>query len=211
MSRLGDDIEEEPMFDEILSWLHDAPPVLYFLLLTSAGLGVPVSEDLLSIWAGSVIASEPAYPAWQYALALYAGVILSDFITFSLGRLTQKGVGKRVQAAVFKDPMKVDRALARIRKHGDSIGFVQRFSIGARLPLSFLAGYTGISPWRFTAGACLGAFITLPLQLSAGYMMHGQFERVRAYIEDYGLFVALFCIGGLVLFFWSKFRTDESS
>jgi len=199
------------MFDEILSWLQDAPPVLYFVLLTSAGLGVPVSEDLLSIWAGSVIASEPAYPAWHYAAALYAGVILSDFITFSLGRLTQRGLGKRIQEAVFKDPVKVERALARIRKHGDSIGFVQRFSIGARLPLSFLAGYTGISPWRFVAGACLGALITLPLQLSAGYVMHGQFERVRGYVEDYGIFVAIFCIGGLALFFWRKLRSDDDA
>ena len=120
---------------------------------------MPVSEDLLSIWAGSVIASEPAYPAWHYALALYGGVILSDLITFNLGRLTQRGLGKRIQEAVFKDPVKVEKAMARIRKHGDSIGFVQRFSVGARLPLSFLAGYTGISPLRFTAGACLGALI----------------------------------------------------
>ena len=198
------------MFDSILSWLQDAPPVLYFVLLTSAGLGMPVSEDLLSIWAGSVIASEPAYPAWHYALALYGGVILSDLITFNLGRLTQRGLGKRIQEAVFKDPVKVEKAMARIRKHGDSIGFVQRFSVGARLPLSFLAGYTGISPWRFTAGACLGAVITLPLQLSAGYFMHGQFDRVRGYVEDYSIFVAVFCIGGLALFFWSKLRGEES-
>ena len=170
---------------------------------------MPVSEDLLSIWAGSVIASEPAYPAWHYALALYGGVILSDLITFNLGRLTQRGLGKRIQEAVFKDPVKVEKAMARIRKHGDSIGFVQRFSVGARLPLSFLAGYTGISPWRFTAGACLGAVITLPLQLSAGYFMHGQFDRVRGYVEDYGIFVAVFCIGGLALFFWSKLRGEE--
>ena len=171
-------------------------PVLYFVLLTSAGLGMPVSEDLLSIWAGSVIASEPAYPAWHYALALYGGVILSDLITFNLGRLTQRGLGKRIQEAVFKDPVKVEKAMARIRKHGDSIGFVQRFSVGARLPLSFLAGYTGISPLRFTAGACLGALITLPLQLSAGYLMHGQFDRVRGYVEDYGIFVAVFVSEG---------------
>ena len=198
------------MFDSILSWLQDAPPVLYFVLLTSAGLGMPVSEDLLSIWAGSVIASEPAYPAWHYALALYGGVILSDLITFNLGRLTQRGLGKRIQEAVFKDPVKVEKAMARIRKHGDSIGFVQRFSVGARLPLSFLAGYTGISPLRFTAGACLGALITLPLQLSAGYLMHGQFDRVRGYVEDYGIFVAVFCIGGLALFFWLKLRAEET-
>ena len=52
--------------------------------------------------------------------------------------------------------------------------------------------------------------ITLPLQLSAGYFMHGQFDRVRGYVEDYGIFVAVFCIGGLALFFWSKLRGEES-
>ena len=88
------------MFDSILSWLQDAPPVLYFVLLSSAGLGMPVSEDLLSIWAGSVIASEPAYRAWHYALALYGGVILGDLITFNLGRLTQRGLGKHSRGGV---------------------------------------------------------------------------------------------------------------
>ena len=199
------------MFDSILSWLQDAPPVLYFVLLSSAGLGVPVSEDLLSVWAGSVIASAPAYPAWHYVVALYGGVIVSDLITFNLGRLTQRGLGKRIQAAVFKDPVKVEKAMARIRKHGDSIGFVQRFSIGARLPLSFLAGYTGLSPYRFAAGACLGACITLPIQLSAGYLMHGQFDLVRGWVEDYGIVVAAVCIGGLVLFFRSKLRAEETT
>ena len=87
-------------------------------------------RDLLSIWAGSVIASEPAYPAWHYALALYGGVILSDLITFNLGRLTQRGLGKRIQEAVFKDPVKVEKAMARIRKHGDSIGFVSALALG---------------------------------------------------------------------------------
>ena len=40
--------------------------------------------------------------------------------------------------------------------------------------------------------------------------MHGQFDRVRGYVEDYGIFVAVFCIGGLALFFWSKLRAEET-
>ena len=198
------------MFDSILSWLQDAPPVLYFVLLTSAGLGMPVSEDLLSIWAGSVIASEPAYPAWHYALALYGGVILGDLITFNLGRLTQRGLGKRIQEAVFKDPVKVEKAMARIRKHGDSIGFVQRFSVGARLPLSFLADTPvfhrfGIHCRRLSR--CIDHTATAVVcRLSHAWPIRPRSRICRGLRH----LCRCICIGGLALFFWSKLRAEET-
>ena len=42
-------------------------------------------------------------------LALYGGGILSDLITFNLGRLTQRGLGKRIQEAVFRTRSKLKR------------------------------------------------------------------------------------------------------
>ena len=65
--------------------IQDAPPVTYFVLLLLAGLGMPISEDLLSIWAGGLLGRGAPHPQVFYLLALYFGVIGSDMLSFYVG------------------------------------------------------------------------------------------------------------------------------
>lgn len=84
------------------------PPLGYFTCLVAAGFGVPVSEDALCIFAGTVLptlwmkGSSTAASVggtlvdtqvkWKLLLALYAGVVVSDCITFGIGRMMRMGV-----------------------------------------------------------------------------------------------------------------------
>ena len=43
------------MIGKVLEWVQGAHPVFYFGLLMLAGLGIPVSEDGLAIWAGGLL------------------------------------------------------------------------------------------------------------------------------------------------------------
>eukprot|EP00594_Rhizosolenia_setigera_P018169 CAMPEP_0178967416 /NCGR_PEP_ID=MMETSP0789-20121207/17582_1 /TAXON_ID=3005 /ORGANISM="Rhizosolenia setigera, Strain CCMP 1694" /LENGTH=317 /DNA_ID=CAMNT_0020653023 /DNA_START=395 /DNA_END=1348 /DNA_ORIENTATION=- len=55
------------------------PPIAYFLALLSAGIGMPVSEDALCIFCGSILTSIPtAEQRWKLILSLYLGVVISD-------------------------------------------------------------------------------------------------------------------------------------
>ena len=113
-------------------------------------------------------------------------------------------------AKVFRDPEKAEKAQERIRKYGDKIGFVQRFSVGARWGLSFLSGFSGISPAKFALGTALGAFITLPLQLYCGYLMRDQIGQALEILADYGVWVAVFVLVLFGYFIWRKLKVDSA-
>ena len=179
------------MLDDILAYIEGAHPVVYFGLLMCAGFGLPVSEDALAIWAGGLIGrGQNPFPAEQYVIALYFGACFSDFVTFGLGRLTKAKLGDRLQRVLFKDPTKIEKAMGTIRKYGNKAGFVQRLSVGARLPISFFSGYSGISAPKFFLGTFLGACVSLPVQLGVGYAMRNQIAMALQFLEDYGGFVA---------------------
>ena len=86
------------MFDHVLTIIQDAHPITYFALLMLAGLGVPVSEDLVTVWAGGALGRGVPYPEVYYVLALYMGVIGSDMLTFFIGRLAHDTMGGKSQA-----------------------------------------------------------------------------------------------------------------
>ena len=200
------------MLEAVFAWVRDAHPAWYFLLLMAAGTGLGVSEDALSVWAGGLIGrGENPFAAEYYWIALYCGVVLSDCWTFYLGRLAQRAVGNRLKEKVFRNPEKVDRAMGKIQKYGDKIGFVQRFSVGARFGISFLSGFSGISLTKFAAGTALGAIITLPAQLYIGYLMRNKIGQALDIIKDYGSFVAAFVLLIFGLIVWKKFKEDSAA
>ena len=191
------------MIGKVLEWVQGAHPVFYFGLLVLAGLGVPVSEDGLAIWAGGLLGrGENPYPPYQYVIALYCGAVMSDMLTFSVGRLTQRSLGPRIQNLLFKDPRKIEKAMTTIRKYGNKAGFIQRLSVGARLPITFFSGYSGIHPLKFMLGTALGACITLPIQLGVGYAMRNQIAQALEFLNEYGGIVAVLILGtlGFVLY-----------
>jgi len=198
------------MIGKVLEWVQGAHPVFYFGLLMLAGLGVPVSEDGLAIWAGGLLGrGENPYPPYQYVIALYLGAIMSDMLTFSIGRLTQHSLGQRIQDILFKDPRKIEKAMVTIRKYGDKAGFIQRLSIGARLPITFFSGYSGIHPLKFMLGTALGACITLPIQLGVGYAMRNQIAQALDFLNEYGGIVAILILTTLGFVVYRKIFASE--
>ncbi|MEE2959999.1 MAG: VTT domain-containing protein [Myxococcota bacterium] len=197
------------MFEKIIEYVQDAHPIYYFGLLMLAGLGIPVSEDGLNVWTGGLLGREQApYGTLSYVIALYAGVACSDMLTFFLGRCANRAFGKSIRKFLFRDPAVVEKAMISIRKHGDMAGFVQRFSLGARLPISFFSGYCGISAPKFFLGVCAGAAITLPLQLSLGYLMRNQIQHVLDFLVEYGSLVGLLILVGLGFVVFRFVRRD---
>jgi membrane protein DedA with SNARE-associated domain len=198
------------MFDQVMEIIRNAHPITYFVLLILAGMGIPISEDLLTIWAGGAIGRGAPHHHYWYILALYSGVLVSDMLTFFLGRLAHDTLGGRIRRLLLRQQKHIDRAVATLQKHGNRVGFIQRFSLGARLPITLMAGYSGMSPWRFLVGTALGAVITLSLQLSIGYMAAYQIMGIIEFLRDYGGLVGAVILGGLVTLLYLKIRQPAS-
>ena len=197
------------MFENVMELIRNAHPVTYFVLLLLAGLGIPISEDLITVWAGGVLGRGAPHPAIWYIVALYAGVVGSDMITFFVGRLAHDTFGGKIRRLLLRQQKSIDRAVLTIQKHGDRVGFIQRFSLGARLPITLVAGYSGMSPWRFLCGSALGACITLTAQISVGYVARHQITRVISIVQDYGSIVGVVVLGSLITALYLKLRTGE--
>lgn len=163
------------------------PPMAYFLALLASGCGIPVSEDALCVFAGAMLGQQQEQQR-RLVLALYAGVVLSDFITFWIGRALRMGIfqplankwilekeGDEEQiAAAAPNNNRQEKIHRVLQKWGNWVGFIIRFSIGTRGPLMLLTGFTNEVPFtKFAVGVMLGAACSLPLQLYAGYALGG--------------------------------------
>lgn len=163
------------------------PPVAYFLALIAAGFGVPISEDAMCILVGaSWNALQEQQKRNAVILSLYAGIVLSDYLTFIIGRTLRRGVLEPIRKKVLgndadsssailstsssssgNDTMvseggkktrrrKRDRVLAKISQAGDYVGFITRLSVGMRGPMILFTGFSGTT--TFTKFA-LGALL----------------------------------------------------
>ena len=84
-------------FQNIKDLLINTSPTIYFSCLILAGLGVPISEDALCIFIGSILPilwmnDNNKVLRMKLILALYLGVVLSDVLTFSIGRIMGMGL-----------------------------------------------------------------------------------------------------------------------
>lgn len=184
------------VLQSITSKAVTTPPVAYFLALLSAGVGVPVSEDAICLFAGAVLPTLARQQQIKLCLALYLGIIGSDAITFWVGRALRLGVflplQQRLLGSSAEQPKKAEegataavaavgaqgprRKRDRIRKvaesAGDYVGFVTRFSVGMRGPLMILTGFwKKVTFWKYFLGCALGGAFTLPLQVWLGYTL----------------------------------------
>jgi len=139
------------------------PPFLYFTALLVAGFGIPVSEDLLVIYM--FLTTVPARRT-ETLVAVYFGVILSDFVTYSIGKST----------GVSYENVKLPKSVVRIqRKMSDMLptsplssfltGVTIRLAVGLRTPLMLMAGAGGkVCFAAYAAGTMVGALGSIGFQ-----------------------------------------------
>eukprot|EP00850_Spirogloea_muscicola_P022245 SM000284S10665 [mRNA] locus=s284:51200:53563:+ [translate_table: standard] len=121
----------------------------------AAGFGLFVSEEALNVWVGGALGRSLALDGVAASsllggahvpylaatvLWVYWGVCISDLVPYFAGRLAaSKGELVRNKLGI-RDTKKLDKVVATVKRYGNYIGFVERFSLGVRNPTAFLAG-----------------------------------------------------------------------
>jgi len=187
--------------DTVVNLALKTSPSAYFLALVAAGIGMPISEDALCIFSGTIlpiISSNQnngyilSHTPSQLIAALYFGVVVSDLITFLIGRILKTGVLDPLRKKFgMKNDMflvyenedgresrksrspKSQKLLSKLEKNGDYIGFVSRFSVGLRGPLMLLAGFSNrVTFLKYFIGSAVGGIVSLSVQLLIGYSLY---------------------------------------
>ncbi|MCO5573296.1 hypothetical protein L7F22_027065 [Adiantum nelumboides] len=123
-----------------------------------------------SLWRGFVtsVSENRLYIFWTM-FWVYWGVCISDMIPFYAGRFAaQTKAGDTLRKKVGLSEEKLKMISQSVQRFRNLIGFVERFWLGVRNPTAFVAGAMGVSPDKFFTGVCLGALITMPLQMGVG-------------------------------------------
>ena len=148
------------------------------LLLSAAGLGVPISEDLVLLIAGA-LASQGVT---QYVLTMlpgYFGVILGDALIYHWGqKLGPKAYEHRHVRKVLS-PDRAEKLRSHFARHGFWTVVVGRHTPGLRAPIFFLAGASGVGFPKVLLADMLSAAVTVPLVVTLGYLFGEHLDDIR--------------------------------
>lgn len=174
--------------DAIASLLQTWGYPLWIGLFLASGVGSPITEDVLLLAGGWLLAL--GVFSWPVALPLgVVAVISTDCIIYSIGRhlrqQTQRGGWLR--GTVRPGNLRV--ATRWFSKYGNWIIFIARLTPGTRLLVFISAGVRGVPLSRFVMYDGLATLIYVPALLFVG-------ERLGARIGDVGH--ALAWVGGHV-------------
>lgn len=181
------------------SFMH--PGVI--LLLIACGLGLPIPEDLILVASGAAVAASGGYLPWMI-VAAFIGVLAGDLVTFSIGRRFGQSIAStRAFAWMFTED-RVRRIRTYFERYGDHTIFVARFVAGLRALTFLMAGSMGVPMRRFVAINLVAALITVPVEVSLGYLFASQLPRILGLIHRADL--ALAVLGVLLLAGWILYR-----
>lgn len=162
------------------------------LLMLAAGLGLPMSEDLVLLVVGYLARTGIVDP-WITLVLGYASVLAGDWMIFRMGRR----FGPSLTTHPLTKKMFPPKRLAWLERHyarwGTLTVVVARHVAGLRAPAFALAGAGRMSERRFLVADGLSALLTTPLMVWLGYAFGDRMEQLFGNVRQ----VQWVLLGGL--------------
>src|SRR5712691_4730857 len=162
------------------------------LLLSAAGLGVPISEDLVLLLAGA-LASQGVTRYVPTLLAAYSGVIVGDALIYHWGKKLGPKAYEHKLAREVISPERAEKLFGHFARHGFLTIVVGRHTPGLRAPIFFLSGASGVGFWKFLIADALSAAVTVPIVVTLGLYFGEHLDDVRRHLHR-----AQWLLGGMV-------------
>jgi membrane protein DedA with SNARE-associated domain len=157
---------EQKVEDSLAS---DGPWFLFGVIML-AGVGLPISEEILIVPAGFLI-ERGVLPLWWTVAAAWTGVVLADLIWMLLVRR----FAHRLLSIHFFRRMFHPRRLLEIKylldKWGAGVIIMGRILPAARTPVITAAGLAHMPIGKFMLGECVGAAKSVAWQLGMGWLI----------------------------------------
>ncbi len=175
------------------------------VLLSAAGLGVPISEDLVLLIAGA-LASQGVTQYTPTLLAGYFGVVFGDALIYHWGKkLGPRGYEHRLVRKVIS-PERAEKLRSHFARHGFWTVVVGRHTPGLRAPIFFLSGAAGVGFGKFLLADMLSAAITVPAVVTLGYLFGEHLDDIRRLLHRVHWLVGAAVLAGAVLWWFLRKR-----
>lgn len=175
-----------PFVEFIIAYSYAAE----FIVLLACGLGLPVPEEV-TIISGGYLCYKHGNQIWITTVVCMTAILLGDWLMFLLGRR----YGKWILRSKWFHRLLTRRKLARVtlyfRKYGDKTVFFARFFAGIRVPVYFMAGTMKMRSWKFLWIDFLGAFLSVPISVWAGWYFGENIEQAVQVMKRWKTGIAL--------------------
>ncbi|MGI5861417.1 MAG: DedA family protein [Myxococcales bacterium] len=169
-----------------------------FALLALAGMGAPVSEELVLLTSG-VLASRGTLDLGMVAPACYLGVLTGDSILYCIGsRLGRRALEHRWFGRLLRS--RLTRWIeGHYQRYGILTVMLARQVAGMRAPAFIIAGIARQPFGRFIAADAAAGLLSVPLMLFLGHRFGAELPRVlEALGQARSLLLAGFGLLGLL-------------
>ncbi|MGZ3457177.1 MAG: DedA family protein [Archangium sp.] len=143
---------------QVAQWIAGFSYPAVFLLLTLCGVGAPLSEELVVITGGLVVARSGASIPLM-VLAAYLGILAGDSMLYRIGRSLGPRVFSHPKLSKMLTPSRIELLQKLFARRGAVAVFLGRFLPGLRAPAFLLAGATGLPYRRFLVADGAAAWI----------------------------------------------------
>ncbi|MCY1076626.1 DedA family protein [Archangium lansingense] len=143
---------------QVALWIAAFSYPAVFLLLVLCGVGVPLSEELVMITGGLVVAHSGA-SLMTMVLAAYLGIVVGDSALYRIGRSLGPRVFSHPKMARMLTPARIELLQKMFARRGAVAVFLARFLPGLRAPAFLLAGATGLPYRRFVLADATAAWV----------------------------------------------------
>jgi len=163
-------------------FLSDFTYVAIVAVLTGAGLGLPVSEDLTLLLGGG-LAARGVTDFWPTLGSGYFGVLLGDVLIHHWGL--------RIGPAAYRHRMVIkhlslerqEKLRMHFAKHGFLTVVVGRHTPMLRAPIFFLAGASRVPLWKFLVADAVSAAVTVPIVVWLGFKFGEHLDDIRGLLH----------------------------
>lgn len=173
--------------------------IALYVLLSAGIIGVPVPDETLMIFVGSL--TYPGGP-FQYIPALivmYAGAMTGMTVSYMLGSKVGKPFLYRYGKWIKLTPKRIERTESWFQRYGIWAVFFGYFVPGIRHFTCYFAGVSGIKIYRYLLYAGTGAFVWCTTFLTLGHFIGRNFQDIMRLIHNYvGLCAATIIVLGAV-------------
>lgn len=189
------------------SLANDGPWLLFGVIML-AGVGIPISEEILIVPAGFLI-ERGVLPLWPTVAAAWCGVVMADTIWMLLvRRYSHRLLGVRFFRKLFH-PRRILEIKCLLDRWGMWVVVMGRVLPGARTPVITAAGLAHMPLGKFMAGECIGAAKSVAWQLCAGWLIA---KGIDASMHNSHLRDAVFLGVGIllivaILWWWRRRRS----
>jgi membrane protein DedA with SNARE-associated domain len=173
-------------------------------VLTGAGLGLPISEDLTLLLGGG-LAARGITDYWPTLACGYFGVLFGDVLIHHWGLRMGPAAYRHRMVRRHLSLERQEKLRMHYAKHGFLTVVVGRHTPMLRAPIFFLAGASRVPLWKFLLADALSAAVTVPIVVWLGFEFGEHLDEIRAKIHQFEwVIVGVVAVAALGWWWWRR-------